>query len=331
MIVDRLAHVMGGGAAESESEFRIIDKGGGTKWVRSISVRIDWKGSPAALMFLNDVTAVKITEEEIRRLQVQLIKAQKMEALGALAGGIAHDFNNVLGAIMGYSEIVKLNIEEGAQDDANRNIEQVLKASHRAKDLANQILAFSRRDSFEEKQVQVSSIAEEVLQLLRASIPSTVEIRSDIEKGSGLTVADSTKMHQVFMNLCTNAAHAMRMLGGVMQVSVSDVDLDREAASQHPDLKPGPYVRVTVSDTGHGMPPEVLEHVFEPYFTTKEKDVGTGLGLSVVHASSRATEERSWCTAHRKRDPHSRSFCREKGRRPLKAQRKRVSRSEEMN
>jgi len=229
-------------------------------------------------------------ESERRHLESQLQQAQKMEAVGTLAGGIAHDFNNILAAIIGFTEIASLQITE--DDKAKESLKEVLKAGYRARDLVNQILAFSRQSEQELKPVQASFIVKEALELLRASLPTTIDIRRNIKipVGQDIVNADPTQIHQVLMNLCTNAAHAMREEGGVLEVNLRNVDFglgvgdfkDEESRSKT-RLSPGPYLRLTVSDTGSGMAPDVKERIFDPYFTNKEKGEGTGMGLSVVY------------------------------------------------
>jgi PAS domain S-box-containing protein len=228
---------------------------------------------------VRDITERKQAEEERTRVEAQLRQAQKMEALGTLAGGIAHDFNNILGIIVGYSEMAQMEADDGSR--VRGNLQEVLKATHRAKDLVQQILAFSRRSGLERKPVEVGTIVKEALKMLRASLPSTVEIKTNVTS-KAIVFADSTQIHQVLMNLCTNAAHAMSDHGGVLEVSLTDV-LSPESIARHLDLLAGPYVKLTVKDAGHGIDPLVLDRIFDPFFTTKEKGVGTGLGLSVVH------------------------------------------------
>jgi PAS domain S-box-containing protein len=216
-----------------------------------------------------------------KRLREHLRQSQKMEAIGTLAGGIAHDFNNILGAIMGYAELSRLNLER--PDHARSYMELALKASQRAKELVRQILTFSRQTEQERVPVDLNLILKESLKLLRATLPSTIDMRVTTLPEPATTLADPTQIHQVIMNLCTNAAHAMREHGGRLEVSLTEAVVAEEEAPLHPDLMPGPYLALTVSDTGHGMTAEVRERIFEPFFTTKAPGEGTGLGLAVVH------------------------------------------------
>jgi PAS domain S-box-containing protein len=216
-----------------------------------------------------------------KSLKEQLTLAQKMEAIGTLAGGIAHDFNNILSAIMGYTDLAIMGIVEESR--TKQNLRAVLEASHRAKDLVRQILTFSRHNVQEKKPMYIVPIIKETLKLLRATLPSTIEIQQQIDDDTGVVEANSTQLHQVLMNLCTNAAHAMSENGGVLTVTLAKAEIDEKMAAPSPDLHPGHYVLLTVSDTGHGMAPNVLERIFDPYFTTKKVGEGTGLGLAVVH------------------------------------------------
>ena len=220
-------------------------------------------------------------EKETRRLQDQLRQARKMEAIGALAGGIAHDFNNILAALMGSAELARMKVPEDSA--AIPNLEQILKASTRAKDLVQQILTISRKQNLDPKPLHLKNIAEEALKLLRATLPTTIEIREEFSRNMGIIHADPTQMHQVMVNLCTNAAHAMGEEGGVLEIGIRNMEVGSdEPAFKHLNVPPGPYLRLTVSDTGTGMAPDLVDKAFEPYFTTKEKGVGTGMGLSVV-------------------------------------------------
>jgi PAS domain S-box-containing protein len=216
------------------------------------------------------------------KLERELRQAQKMEAIGRLAGGIAHDFNNVLMGIIGYTEMA-LN-KAPAGDSTRHYLQRVLEGSYRASDLVKQILTFSRQTEQELKPMYIVPSIKEGLKLLRSTLPSSIEIQQHIAVTSeeGVILADPTQIHQVLMNLCTNAAHAMRNKGGVLSIKLSTVEADDQLVSQHPDLIVGPYVCLTVSDTGHGMDAAVMERIFDPYFTTKKIGEGTGMGLAVV-------------------------------------------------
>ncbi len=220
-------------------------------------------------------------EEEKARLESQLIQGQKMQAIGTLAGGIAHDFNNILSSILGYSElgIRKLDPESPFQ----RNFREILKAGNRAKELVRQILIFSRQSEQERTPVHLHLMAKEAIAFMRASTPANIEIRQAIDSNSGAVLADPGQMHQVILNLCTNAQHAMRRTGGVLRVSVEPVALGEPLHTAHGHLEPGDYVTLTVSDTGHGMDASTLERIFEPFFTTKGVGEGTGMGLAILH------------------------------------------------
>jgi signal transduction histidine kinase/CheY-like chemotaxis protein len=218
---------------------------------------------------------------ERQRLTEELRQVQKMEAVGRLAGGVAHDFNNILAAMIGYTELATHNIP--ASSPAWYQLEEVLRAGQRAKELIQQILSFSRRTDQAHTPVQLPRLVEEALAFLRASLPSTVEIRQHINPEVGTVLADSTQLHQVVLNLCANAEYAMRQTGGVLEVYLEAVEVDTLLATQHPTLHLGPHARLTVRDTGQGMPPDVVERIYDPFFTTKAVGEGTGIGLSVVH------------------------------------------------
>ncbi|MBI5593663.1 MAG: response regulator [Deltaproteobacteria bacterium] len=223
----------------------------------------------------------KRAEVAMRESEKQLQQAQKMEAMGTLAGGIAHDFNNILTVILGCAE---LSLREVPKESRTfRHLVELYNAGERAVDLVKQILTFSRRKEVERKPLRLGILCKEVLKMLRSSLPTTIEMQQDIDPHSGVALVDVTQIHQVLLNLCTNAAHAMREKGGILRVSLSDVDLSAKQVGNEPDIDPGPYIRLTVSDTGHGMTPEILERIFDPYFTTKGSGEGTGLGLAVVH------------------------------------------------
>jgi len=229
---------------------------------------------------VRDISERLQAEEEKKKLETQLQQAQKMEAIGTLAGGIAHDFNNILSLIIGYTELAMGNLPEDSRARANMN--KLLKAGDRAKDLVKQILTFSRHTEQEQKPILIHPIVKEVLKLLRSTLPTTIEIRQNISSDN-MVLADPTQIHQVIMNLCTNAYHAMDEKGGVLEVSLVDIELDSEFTAKHLNTYPGPYLRLTVSDTGHGIEKNGIDRIFEPYYTTKEKSGGTGMGLAVVH------------------------------------------------
>jgi PAS domain S-box-containing protein len=228
----------------------------------------------AAVEVIRDITDQK-------RLADQLLQAQKMEAIGTLAGGIAHDFNNILTAILGYAELSKFEVEPDS--DLSHNLAEIISASRRAGDLIRQILTFSRRAEFKKQPLQIHSVVKEALKLIRGTIPSTIDIRPEIAGDCGTILADVTQIHQVIMNLCTNAYHAMQQQGGLLIVRLQNAVISGETGDQPAgSAPPGSYVRLTVSDTGEGMDEATLERVFDPYFTTKKQGEGTGLGLATV-------------------------------------------------
>ncbi len=205
-----------------------------------------------------------------------------MEAIGTLAGGIAHDFNNILAAIIGYTEMSLCN--NVTKKQILGNLEHVLNAGLRAKDLIKQILTFSRQSDQELKPIQIQFLLKEAVKMLRASLPATIRIRQNIRAGAATILADPTQIHQVVMNLATNAAHAMHEKGGTLGIDLEEFTFDvRNAAAIHSDLQAGRYLKLTVGDTGHGIEPAVLHRIFDPFFTTKEPGEGTGMGLAVVH------------------------------------------------
>ena len=232
----------------------------------------------------NFVSVQRDVTQELK-LEEKLRQSQKMESIGTLAGGIAHDFNNILTSIIGFAELALDEAEKGSFQFQNLN--EVLIAGNRAKDLVRQILTFSRQSEQELKPLQISLIVKEAFRLLRASIPSTVDMKQNIRSNS-LVMGDPTQIHQVVMNLCTNAAHAMEEKGGTLKLSLVDVNIEGCEPDLPGNLPPGEYLRLSVTDTGHGMSADVVDRIFDPFFTTKEQGKGTGMGLSVVHGIVKA-------------------------------------------
>lgn len=242
---------------------------------------IKHKGEKAWIQVtFRDITDRKLAEGEKKKLEAQLQQAHKMEVIGTLAGGIAHDFNNILGIILGNTELAIDDVPEW--DPARFNLQEIRTASLRAKDVVHQLLSFARKTKPEKKPTNIIPIIKESLKLLRSSIPTSIEIRQNITKNVDTILADPTQINQVLINLCTNADHAMPD-GGILEVSLKNIELDENTATQYSDLNPGQYVNLTVCDTGHGISQGDIDRIFDPYFTTKEVGKGTGMGLPVVH------------------------------------------------
>ena len=231
----------------------------------------------------NETLEKKVEErtKELAKYERQLQQVLKIQAIGTLAGGIAHDFNNILFPIVGYTE---LTMDEVSEDSvAHKNLEEILKAAHRAKNLVQQILTFSRQSDQERKPIKIQNIITETLRLLRASIPASIEIIHKIQDDCGHIMGDPTQIHQVIMNLCTNAYHAMQDKGGKLEVILTEIDVGYKEMIDKVGMQPGKHLRLLVKDEGCGMEASVLDRIFEPYYTTKEQGKGTGLGLSVIH------------------------------------------------
>ena len=263
-------------------EFVMIKKDG-LSVLMSINGKIGKTSNGAFLQthcVLHDITKVRQAEEEKAALEAQLHQSQKMEAIGTLAGGIAHDFNNILAAILGYADMAL--VDTPSSSPAKYPIEQVVKAGTRAKNLVKQILSFSRKEVHRVAPMKLHLVAREALNLLRASTPTTIQIRQNIDKKSGTIMADPTQIHQIMMNLCTNATQAMSEEEGTLTVSVTNVELDADKLTGEPQLGPGPYVHLSVTDSGVGIDREHLNRIFDPYFTTKGVGKGSGMGLAVV-------------------------------------------------
>lgn len=239
-----------------------------------------YDGKPVIEGILIDITIRKRAEEERKKLEEQLRHTQKMESIGVLAGGIAHDFNNILSAVIGYTELTLDCVPPDSS--AKFNLDRIFFASNRAKEMIKRILTFSRKEEGGRKPILLKEVVEDMLKLMRATLPTTIEIRQDIEESTNPVMANESEIHQVLLNLCTNADHAMRAEGGILSVSLKEVYLE-PGATKGNNLNPGKYQQLTVSDTGHGMTPEIMDRMFDPYFTTKKEGEGTGMGLSVVH------------------------------------------------
>jgi PAS domain S-box-containing protein len=230
----------------------------------------------------HDITDRKQAEAEKQQLQEQLFQARKLEALGTLAGGVAHDFNNILSAIMGFTELAGDDVAPGTV--AHRNLQEVLKASRRAKALVQQILTFSQPVGRRQTDpVQLGPIIEEVLTFLRASIPQTIELRQHLDEAAGSVAIIPGQLRQVLSNLCHNAVQALNETGGVLEVRLEQIKVGNDLSHLHNSLHSGPHLRLTVRDTGCGMSPEIQGRIFEPFFTTRPVGEGNGLGLAIVH------------------------------------------------
>ncbi len=260
-------------------EAQFYKKDGRTIWVRFDTRIFPERGYMEDVIM--DLAEQKKAEEERKKLQIQLQQAQKMESIGTLAGGIAHDFNNILTPIIVHSEMAMMELP--LDNPIQFNLKQIYKAGERARDMVKQILAFGRQKEPEKLAIKMGFVIKEAVKLLRSSIPSTIDISHNIETEEDTIFADPTQIHQVVLNLCTNASHTMREKGGMLKIELDELDLDSDAVSQFTGLNPGSYVGMTVSDTGEGIDPEVLDRIFEPYFTTKGPGEGTGMGLAAAH------------------------------------------------
>ena len=265
----------------SRYEYQGVRADGAHIWLETMISPIIWEGQPARLATLVDITERKHAEDERHRLEAQLRQMQKMDAIGALAGGIAHEFNNMLTAILGYAQLA--SAKAPADSPVSQYLHGVETAGNRARDLVQQLLAFSHPSDRKREAVSLAEVIQEALKLLRASLPATVEIRQRMAPETGMVFADATQLHQVLMNLCANAEHAMRETGGVLEVSTDPIEVNDAHAAFHSELQPGAYVRVRVRDTGAGIPARILDRIFDPFFTTKAAGEGTGMGLAIVH------------------------------------------------
>ncbi|WP_028316935.1 hybrid sensor histidine kinase/response regulator [Desulfatibacillum aliphaticivorans] len=257
-------------------EVRELSKEGSDKWVRlNLSARMDQDKNVIGLLGIGE----DITER--KQLEQMLLHAQKMKAIGTLAGGVAHDFNNILTSVRAYTELAQFRIDN--QGAVQESLDQIMNATDRAKEMVKQILNFSRQTGEEKKPVQLGPVIKEAVTLLKAALPSTIDVVMALKEWECIIHADATQVHQIIMNLGTNAAHAMVQSGGILHFSMIREEVDRKTAAKIPELKSGNYIKLRVQDTGCGMEPEVMKHIFDPYYTTRETGKGSGMGLAVVY------------------------------------------------
>lgn len=266
-----------------EVEYGFLHKNGEIRYLEDRGVVLpDHRGAPHRIMgTIKDITEKKMEEEARQRLEKELQHTQRLESLGVLAGGIAHDFNNILAGIIGLTDLALREIP--SDSFAFEDLNEVLHAAHRAKELVQQILAFSRQGDHERSLIFPHIIAREVIRLLCASLPPAIEIIDSIDIQSGAVMANASQLHQVITNFSTNAAQSIKGGSGKVEIQVCDVEVENSFSAKNPNLPPGSYVRIAVSDTGHGMTPSILARVFDPFFTTKGPGEGTGMGLAVAH------------------------------------------------
>ncbi len=267
---------------KGEFEAKAVKKDGMLFYQQVILVKgIDKEDDGRYHCFMRDVTERKQMELTLREQDQKFQQVQKMEAIGNLAGGIAHDFNNILGAILGYSELALTQASK--EPRLASYLEEVLRAGHRAKELVKQILAFSRRSEQEREAVDLRELVQDALKMVRATLPTTIDIHTKMFNEPGVIFADPTQIQQVVLNLCANAEHAMREKGGSLTLSLTHMDVTEHSTSCFTQLQPGSYLQLMVHDSGRGIPSQDLDRIFEPFFTTKGLGEGTGLGLAVVH------------------------------------------------
>ncbi|MBF0233736.1 MAG: PAS domain S-box protein [Desulfamplus sp.] len=266
-----------------DEEFEIITAKGRRRWVRATGEAVkDRSGKIIRIIgALQDISDRKEIEEEKKRLQEHLIQARKMEAIGILAGGIAHDFNNILSGLMGFTDLAML--EAQGNEKLKHYLNQVSYSSLRARDLVRHILTFSRKSDTKKLSITIIPVIKETLKFIRASLPANIEIRQDLRVEDANVFSDTTQIHQVLMNLFTNAGHAMKEKGGILEVTLDSVELDESQIGYFGKISPGNYLQLNISDTGCGIPEKIIDRIFEPFFTTKKREEGTGMGLATVY------------------------------------------------
>jgi PAS domain S-box-containing protein len=276
------------GEKEYNTSFRVLHPDGAVKFLKANGIVIrDNDGKAVRMIGINsDITEQIQAEEERKIMEAHLQQAQKMEAIGTLAGGIAHDFNNILGAILGYAEMAYEDSLSGLVKPSDLN--QVLHASHREKDLVKQILAFSRQAEAQKIPIRPVAMVKESLKLLRSSLPTTIDIQQNFDSETALILADPTQIYQLIMNLCTNAYHAMEEKGGTLSIFLENMTLTQQDLVKFPSVEAGHFVQLSIRDTGFGIAPEIQNRIFDPYFTTKDADKGTGMGLAIVHGIAKS-------------------------------------------
>ena len=269
-------------SGEVAAEYRVVHPGGAVRWLQAKGrMFFDDQGRPARVVgFMLDVTEKHQAEDELRGLEKQLRLAQRLEAMGTLAGGIAHDFNNILGAILGYGERAARDAPRDSR--LRRDLDSILAAGERARSLVDRILTFSRGGAGERTAVRVEQVVREALDLVAAKLPPEIAIETALQAGAAAMLGDPTEVHQVLMNLATNAVQAMPS-GGTLRVSLTTAHIDGSRVATIGTIGAGEYIVLEVSDDGTGIRPEILDRIFDPFFTTKEVSVGNGLGLSLVH------------------------------------------------
>jgi PAS domain S-box-containing protein len=271
------------------TEVCVLNKAGEFIWMEFVMMpQFHQRRICGAAVIGRDISARHKAERARAALELQLRRAQKMEAIGRLAGGIAHDFNNFLSVILANCGLARMDIIVG--HPAAERLDQINKATQRAAALVQQILTFSSTREQERCVMNLKSALKEAATMLRSTLPRSIEVRTQFASNCPFVLADVGQIQQVILNLATNSAHAMESKGGVLDISLNPIEVDADFAARNPDLRPGPHVRLTVSDSGHGMDATTLEHIFEPFFTTKPQGEGTGLGLSVVHGIVKSHE-----------------------------------------
>ena len=272
------ARLKADGYLEGELEL-VCGSGTVPVWRKEKAIYNDEGGFVGSVIYNRDISALKMAQEEKKKLEACLQRTSRLEAIGTLAGGIAHDFNNLLMPIIGYAELMLRSPDRAGKE---ANLQQIINGARRAGDLTKQILLFSTQVPQEPKPLEIAPIIKESLALLRATIPTTIEIQRSLSSSS-MVMADPTQIHQIMINICSNATHAMREKGGKLSVSLDDTYLYGWENNHVSELTAGPYLRLTISDTGHGMDESIVERIFDPFFTTKQVGEGSGMGLSVVH------------------------------------------------